>query len=253
VSISSDDDTDSTESNGDYDSAFHVDMCMEDDVDTPDRIDIDGDVDMERDNEDGEVEEEEDEREKEVVDEDNGKEPRTIRQGEMVNTSADDVDTMVDDEPTVLPEQGQEMREHTPRPQPPAPAPRPQTPEPPPQPRTPETHTLTGLEFLGLVMPQKPRTAAPTLREAKAAGKTSDVDVEQQLLGESAGGDGLPDGPLPDVPLPDVPLPDVPLPDVPLPDVPLPDVPLPDVPLPDFPLPDVPLPEVRPDGSVGEE
>jgi len=36
----------------------------------------------------------------------------------MVNTSADDVDTMVDDEPIVLPEQGQETREHTPRPQP---------------------------------------------------------------------------------------------------------------------------------------
>jgi hypothetical protein len=176
--------------------------------------------------------------EDEEEDEDNGKEPRTIGQGEMVNTSADDVDTMVDDEPTVLPEQGQEMREHTPRPQPPAPAPRPQTPEPPPRPRTPETHTLSGLEFLGLVTPQKPRPAAPTLREAEAAGNTSDVDVEQQLLGESAGGDSLPDVPLPDVPLPDVPLPDVPLPDVPLPDVP---------------LPDVPLPEARPDGSVGEE
>jgi len=130
---------------------------------------------------------------------------------------------MVDTEPTVLREQGQEMRKHTPRPQPPAPAPRPQTPEPPPRPRTPETHTLSGLEFLGLVTPQKPRPAAPTLREAEAAGNTSDVDVEQQLLGESAGGDGLRDGPLPDVPLPDVP------------------------------LPGVPLPEERPDGSVGEE
>jgi hypothetical protein len=54
------------------------------------------------------------------------------------------------------------------------------------------------------------------------------VDVDQQLLIESAGGDSLPDVPLPDVPLPDVTLPDVP-------------------------LPDVPLPEARPDGSVGEE
>jgi hypothetical protein len=35
----------------------------------------------------------------------------------------------------------------------------------------------------GLVTPQKPRPAAPTLREAEAAGNTSDVDVEQQLLG----------------------------------------------------------------------
>jgi len=88
------------------------------------------------------------------------------------------------------------------------------------------------------VTPQKPRPAAPTLREAEAAGNTSDVDVEQQLLGESPGGDSLPDVPLPDVTLPDVPLPHVPLPDVPLLDVP---------------LPDVPLPEVRPDGLVGEE
>jgi hypothetical protein len=103
------------------------------------------------------------------------------------------------------------------------------------------------------VTPQKPRPVAPTLREGEAAGNTSDVDVEQQLLGKLAGGDCLPDGPLPDVPLADVPLPDVPLPDVPLPDVPLPDVPFPDVPLPDVPLPVVPLPEARPDGSVGEE
>jgi len=55
-----------------------------------------------------------------------------------------------------------------------------------------------------------------------------DVDVDQQLLIESAGGDSLPDVPLPDVPLPDVSLPDVP-------------------------LANVPLPEPRPDGSVGEE
>jgi len=171
--------------------------------------------------------------EDEQEDEDNGKEPRTIGQGEMVNTSADATDTMVDDQPTVLPEQGQEPGEHTPRSQPPAPAPQPQTPEPPPQPRTPETHTLSGLEFLGLVTPQKPRPAARTLGEAEAAGNPSDVDVEQQLLGESVGDDGLPEGPLPDVPLPDVPLPHVPLPDVP--------------------LPDVPLPDARPDGLVGEE
>jgi len=138
-----------------------VDMCMEDDVDTPDGVDLDGDVDMERDSEDEEDEEEEDEKEEdekeeEVVDEDedNGKEPRTIGKGEMVNTSAVDADTMVEDEPTVLPELGQEIREHTPRPQPPAPAPWPQTPAPCPQPRTPETYTLCGLEFLWLVTPQ---------------------------------------------------------------------------------------------------
>jgi hypothetical protein len=89
-----------------------------------------------------------------------------------------------------------------------------------------------------LVTPKKPRPSAPTLQETEAARNTSDVDVEQQLLSESAGGVGLPDGPLPDVPLPDVPLPDVPLPDVPLPDVP---------------LPDVHLLQSRPDASVGEE
>ena len=81
--------------------------------------------------------------------------------------------------------------------------------------------------------PQKPRPAAPILREAEVAGKTSDVDVDQQLLHESAGGNSLHDVPLLDVPLPDVPLPDVSLPDVP--------------------LPNVPLPEARPDGSEGEE
>jgi len=63
------------------------------------------------------------------------------------------------------------------------------------------------------VKPQKPRPVVATLREAEAASNTSDVDVDQQLLIESAGGDSLPD----------------------------------------IPLPDVPLPEARPDGSVGEE
>jgi len=61
---------------------------------------------------------------------------------------------MVDDESTMLPEQGQEMREHTPPPQPLAPAPGAQTPEP---------YTLSGLELLGLVTPQKPRPAPRTL------------------------------------------------------------------------------------------
>jgi hypothetical protein len=129
VSITSDDDTDSTEPHGKYASELDVDMCMEDDADALDSVDIDGDVDMERDGEDGQDEEEEDEKEEEVVDEDvhedenNGKKPRKIAQGEMVNTSADDVDTMADDEPTVLLEEGQEMRKHTPWPQPPTPAP----------------------------------------------------------------------------------------------------------------------------------
>jgi len=233
VSISSDDDTESTESDGEYDSERHpdVDMRMEDDVDALDGVDLDGNADMKRDGDDEKDEEEDDEKEEEEVDEeedededeDNGKEPRTIGQGEMVNTSADDADTMVDKQLTVLPEQGQEMREHTPWPQPPAPAQWPQTPEPRPWPRTPETNTLSGLEVLGLVTPQKPRPAAPTLREAEAAGNTSDVDVDQQQHGELAGGDSLPNVPLPDVPLPDVP------------------------------LPNDHLLEAHPDGSVGEE
>jgi hypothetical protein len=110
VSISSDDDTDSTESDGEYDSELDPDvvMCIEDDVDAPDGVDLDGDVDMERDGDDEAEEDEkkEDEEEEEVdEDEDDGKEPRMIGQGEMVNTSADDVDTMVDDQPIVLPEQ----------------------------------------------------------------------------------------------------------------------------------------------------
>jgi len=59
------------------------------------------------------------------------------------------------------------------------------------------------------VTAQKPRPAVPTLREAEAAGNTSDVDVDvdvdvdQQLLIESAGDNRLPDVPLPDVPLPE--------------------------------------------------
>jgi hypothetical protein len=216
MSSSSSDDTDSTESDGEYDSELHPDvpMCKEVDVDSLDGVDLDGDVDMERDGEDEEDEEEEDkkeedEKEEEVVDEDedNGKESPTIGQGEMVNTSADDADTMIDDQPTMLPGQGQERCEHTPRRQPLAPAPQPRTLEPHRRPQTPESQTLSRMEILRLLMPQKPRPAAPTLREAEAAGNISDVDVKQQILGEWAGGDSLPDICLPAIPLPDVPLP----------------------------------------------
>jgi hypothetical protein len=55
VSISSDDDTDSTvESYREYDSGndSDVDMGVEDGVDAPDCIDFDGDVDMNRDSND---------------------------------------------------------------------------------------------------------------------------------------------------------------------------------------------------------
>jgi len=252
MSISSHDDTDSTrKSDSDHDSEHDsdVDMLMEDDVHAPDGVDLDGDVNMERDSDNDEEEdeeeegeekedEEEDENEEKDNDEDDGKEPRTIGQGEMVNTSADNVDTMVDDQPIVLLEQCQEMHEYTPRPQPPAPAPWSQTAEPYPWTPTPETHPLSGREHLGFVTSQKPRPAVSTLQEAEAARNTSYVDVDQQLLIESAGGDSLPDVPLPDVALPDVALPDISHSDVPLPIVP---------------LPDAPLPEALPDGSVGEE
>jgi hypothetical protein len=76
---------------------------------------------------------------------------------------------------------------------------------------------------VGIVTPLKPLLAVPTLRETESAGNTSDVDVDQQLLIELAGGDSLADVPFPDVSLADVA------------------------------LPDVPLTETRPDGSVGEE
>jgi hypothetical protein len=135
MSISSDGDTDSTEWDGKYDSEREsdVDMRIENPVDALDSVALDGDVDMEWDGEHEEDEEEEDEKEEVVVDEDdwkdedkdNGKEPRMIGQGEMVNSSADDADTMVDDQLTVLPEQGQGMRKNTPWPQTLEPCPQP--------------------------------------------------------------------------------------------------------------------------------
>jgi len=67
--------------------------------------------DDEEDDEEEYYEEEEDE-EEEDEDEDDGKEPRTIGQGEMVNTSADDVDTTVDHQPIIAPEHGLQMHGH---------------------------------------------------------------------------------------------------------------------------------------------
>jgi hypothetical protein len=119
----------------------------------------------------------------------------------MVNTSADNVDSMVDDQPIMLSEQGQEMGEQTPQPQQPAAAPQPQPPEPRPRPSIAETHRLCGLEHLLLGTLQKARPAVPTLRQAEAARNTSDVDVDQQLLDNSAGGNSLPNVPLSDAPL----------------------------------------------------
>jgi hypothetical protein len=120
------------------------------------------------------------------------------------------------------------MREHARQPQLQAPAARPLTPDPRPCLRTPEVHPLIGLDHLGHIMPQKPRPVVPTLRDAEVAVNTLDVDVDQKLRIEWAGGTSIPDVPLPGLPLPDVPLPNVP-------------------------LPNVPLPEAHPDGSFGEE
>jgi hypothetical protein len=58
---------------------------------------LNGDVYMEWDGDNaGEEDNEEEDLEEEDEHEHDGKEPRTIGQGEMVNTSADNVDTMVD-------------------------------------------------------------------------------------------------------------------------------------------------------------
>jgi hypothetical protein len=53
------------------------------------------------------------------------------------------------------------------------------------------------------------RPAVPTLQEAEAAGNTSDVDIDQLLLGKLAVGFSLTNVPLPNVPLPNAPLLDV--------------------------------------------
>jgi len=205
VSIPSDDVTDCTELDAEYDSDCDrdVDMCMAHDVDAPAGVDMDGDVDMERDGDTDDEEEEEKEDEEEVEeekeheerdqDEHDGKQHRTISQGEIVITLANDVHTVVDDQLIVLPEIVQEMCEHTSRPQPLTPARQLQTLEPSPCPRTVETHPICGLEHLGLVTQQNPRPAVLTLLEDRAAVNTLDVDVDldvdQQLMTDSAGGD----------------------------------------------------------------
>jgi len=247
VPISSDDDTDYTEeSDHEFDSELDpaVDIRMEDDVCAPNDIDLDSDVDIIWDGKD-EVEEndqgEEDE-EEEDEDEDDGKEARTIGQRDIIYTLADNVDTIVDNQPIVLPEQGQKMHKHTPHPHPPAPAPRPQTLQLHPQQQTPATHLLSGCVYLRLLIRRKPRPAVTTLEEAVAAGSTVHVDVDQELLIESAGGEILSDVPGAVLLICDVPLPDITLLDVPLTDVLLPGVP----------LSDIPLPEALPDGSAGQ-
>jgi len=221
VSSSTDDDTNSTkESDGKYDSEHDSDGVkrLQDDVDAPHVVDLDGDVDIERDGYDEEEnytqeeyeKEEEDEDEEDDKDEDDSKEHQIMGQGEMVHALADNVDTMVDNQPITLPEKGQVMCEYTPRPEPPTPSPQPHTSEPHPRPRPPETHPLSGLEHLGLVTPQKSGAAVLTLRQAEAAWSTADVDVDKQLLGKSPGGISLPDDPQRDVPLHSAPLSEAP-------------------------------------------
>jgi len=106
-------------------------MHMENNLDTPYSVDLDGEVDMEKDGDDEEKEDEEDEDEEEQEDdneaedknEDDGIEPQTIGQGEVVYTSADDVDTVVEEWLFVLHKGAQEMCQHTRRPHTPVPAP----------------------------------------------------------------------------------------------------------------------------------
>jgi len=142
MSMSSDDDTNFTDESDcelvwEHDS--DVGLWLEGDVDAPYSVDSDGDVAMELDGDDVEAkkEEEEDEEvdhdkdeedddgEAEDEDEDDCEEPRTIGQGAMINTSTVHVESIEDPLPIMQPEQGQEMREHTPQPPPPAPAPGP--------------------------------------------------------------------------------------------------------------------------------
>jgi len=143
-------------------------------------MDRDGDNEQKQDEEEEDEEEEDDDENKEEdEDEDNGIEPWPIGQGEMVNTSAANVDTMVEDQPSLVPEQGQVMREHTPWPELPAPALWPHNLGPCRWPWFPETHPLSRLECLGLAMPERPRMIALTLRDSEALWNMSHGNVHQ--------------------------------------------------------------------------
>jgi hypothetical protein len=138
-----------------------VDMHMEDDVNTPDSVEIDCDVDLGRDSEDDEEEDEQEDDEKEEEEEDvneeekkdkeddkvedDGEQPWTIGHGRMEYTSDDDVDTTVGQLPILLPLQGQVIPEHTQLPQPLAAATWRRCLDPTSRPRSPEIHLLTGL------------------------------------------------------------------------------------------------------------
>jgi hypothetical protein len=124
VSISAADHTESTEkTDREYHTEYYctVHIRMPEGVHVLDGIVLDSDVDREWDIDDDnqEDEEEEDEGEEnkdeeEDEDEDDGKEPQMIGQGKMVNTTPDDVDSKVDDQPIVLSEKGQNIHDRTP-------------------------------------------------------------------------------------------------------------------------------------------
>jgi hypothetical protein len=110
------------ESDSEYDTEHHSNLYshFEDDGEAPHSIDLPGDVNMETNFvTDYEEEEEEEEEQEEDVDKekgvngDDGKEPQTIGQEEMVNSSVHDVDTTIDYQPIMIRKQGEEMGEHT--------------------------------------------------------------------------------------------------------------------------------------------
>jgi hypothetical protein len=100
----------------------------------------------------------------------------------MVNISADNVDTMVDNHQVMPPDQCHEMREHTPRQQPQVCAPSPQTTKPHPRPHVMETDEPSGNEFFKLPIPRIFRLTVPTWQDADLAGMSTDVNVDPQLL-----------------------------------------------------------------------
>lgn len=108
----------------------------------------------------------------------------------------------------MLLEQSHVIREATPWPQHPAAVPQSQTQEHGRSPRTLETLLLGKLEHLALLTPRNPPSVVPTLREAEHAANISDLDVDQQMFGKSAGADSVPEVPLSDVRVRNPPLPE---------------------------------------------
>jgi hypothetical protein len=114
----------------------------------------------------------EDGNENEDENKDDGQEPQMVGQGEIVNTSADDVDLMVDNQPIILPAQCKEMCKDSLQHQPLAAGPWPLSREPHPGPHPPESHPLSRLHNVDLVTAQNPRPAVATLNDTDAARST---------------------------------------------------------------------------------